>query len=261
MKRYFKLYLAFFKNCLIREMEFRSHFILNNVISFTWALLVMMVFFFMYQHVQIINGWHLEEILLLTAIYFLVDRIFDSFFEINFSNFVTLVNTGQLDGILTKPISSQFFVSLRQFSFAMLFSNLTMIAVIIYLCQRYFSPLSWWQIISFIILLICSVVITYSLWFMTLLPIFWWGRVDNMQHLFRPFHQLCRVPIDVVGRFKPLLTYIIPLAFVATIPTQSLTGKLFYPLIIYGILAAIFLLWLSRRLWHFALKHYTSASS
>lgn len=242
-------------------MEFRSHFILNNLITFTWALIVMLVFFFMYQHVQVINGWHLEEILLLTAIYFLVDRIFDSFFEINFDNFVSLVNTGQLDGILTKPASSQFFVSLRQFSFAMLFSNLTMIAVILYLCQRYFLPLSWWQVISFIILLICSVVITYSLWFMTLLPVFWWGRVDNLQHLFRPFHQLCRVPIDVTGKFKPLLTYIIPLAFVATIPAQSLTGKLFYPLVFYGIFAAAFLLWLSHRFWRFSLKHYTSASS
>lgn len=261
MKRYFKLYLAFFKNCLIREMEFRSHFIFNNVISFTWALLVMLVFFFMYQHVSVINGWRLEEILLLTAIYFLVDRIFDSFFEINFDNFVPLVNTGQLDGILTKPISSQFFVSLRQFSFAMLFSNLTMVAVIIYLSQRYFSPVYWWEIINFLILLSCSVVITYSLWFMTLMPVFWWGRVENLQHLFRPFHQICRVPIDVAGRFRPLLTYIIPLAFVATIPTQSLTGKLFYPLIIYGILAATFFLWLSRRLWNFSLKHYTSASS
>jgi len=45
---------------------------------------------------------------------------------------------------------------------------------------------------------------------MTLLPVFWWGRVDNIQHLFRPLHQLCRVPIDVVGRFKSILTYIIP---------------------------------------------------
>lgn len=242
-------------------MEFRSHFLLHNLISFTWAVLVMMVFFFIYRHVPVINGWRLEEILLLTAIYFLVDRIFDSFFEINFDNFVPLVNTGQLDGILTKPVSSQFFVSLRQFSFAMLFSNLTMIGVIIYLCQRYFSPVFWWEIIIFLVLLFCSAIITYSLWFMTLMPVFWWGRVDNLQHLFRPFHQLCRVPIDIVGRFRPLFTYIIPLAFVATIPTQSLTGKLFYPLIIYAIFAAIFLLWLSHRLWRFSLKHYTSASS
>jgi len=261
MERYFKLYLGFIKNCLIREMEFRSNFIFHNLVSLIWAVVVMLVFFFIYQQVNTVNGWNMEAVLLLTAIYFLVDRIFDSFFEINFNNFVPLVNTGQLDLILIKPVSSQFFVSLRRFSFSMLFSNLTMIGVIIYLSLTYFSPVYWWQAVSFLILLFCSVVITYSLWFITLLPVFWWGRVDNIQHLFRPFHQLCRVPIDVVGRFKSILTYIIPLAFVATIPAQSLIGKLSPWLVIYGVLAAGFLLWLSHRLWNFALRHYTSASS
>lgn len=242
-------------------MEFRSHFILNNAITFIWAIIVMMVFFFIYRYVDVVNGWTLEKMLLLTAIYFLVDRIFDSFFEINFGNFVTLVNTGNLDLVLTKPVNSQFVVSLRHFSFAMIFSNLTMIGVIIYLALTYFSPVYWWQVVSFLILLTCSVVITYSLWFMTLLPVFWWGRVDNVQHLFRPFHQLCRIPIDVMGKFRLFLTYVIPLAFVATIPAQSLIGKLSPWLIIYGIFAAVFLLWLSHRLWQFSLKHYTSASS
>lgn len=242
-------------------MEFRSHFILNNAITFIWAIIVMMVFFFIYRYVDVVNGWTLEKMLLLTAIYFLVDRIFDSFFEINFGNFVTLVNTGNLDLVLTKPVNSQFVVSLRHFSFAMIFSNLTMIGVIIYLALTYFSPIYWWQVVSFLVLLVCSVVITYSLWFITLLPVFWWGRIDNIQHLFRPFHQLCRIPIDVMGKFRLFLTYVIPLAFVATIPAQSLIGKLSPWLIIYGIFAAVFLLWLSHRLWLFALRHYSSASS
>ncbi len=261
MKRYFKLYLAFFTNCLIREMEFRSHFILQNFISLAWAGVVMVTFFFIYRQVNVVNGWTLEMMLLLTAIYFLVDRIFDSFFEINFGNFITIVNTGQLDLVLTKPVSSQFFVSLRQFSFAMIFSNFTMIGVIIYLVSRYFFPISWLQIFTFIILILVSVVITYSLWFITLLPVFWWGRVDNMQHLFRPFHQLCRIPIDVTGKFRLFLTYIMPLAFIATIPAKSLISTVAPWLIFYGILAAGFLLWLSHRLWRFSLKYYTSASS
>ena len=261
MKRYLKLYLAFFKNCLVREMEFRAHFIMQNIIALAWAIIVMLTFFFIYQNVSTVHGWSLEQMLLLTAIYFLIDRIFDSFFEINFGNFITVVNTGQLDLILTKPVSSQFFISLRQFSFAMLFSNFAMIGVIIYLVAHYFSPLSWLNLISFIILIICSVIITYSLWFMTLLPIFWLGRVDNLQHLFRPLHQLCRIPIDITGRFRFFLTYIIPLAFVATIPAKSLFNQLNYYLLFFGVIVSIFLLFLSHRLWRFCLKFYTSASS
>ncbi len=261
MKRYLKLYLAFFKNCLIREMEFRSHFILLNLLSLIWALVVMLVFLFIYRNVSVVNGWTLNQMLLLTAIYFLVDRIFDSFFEINFGNFVTLVNRGDLDLVLTKPVNAQFVVSLRHFSFAMIFSNLSMLVVIFYLVRRYFWPLSWFQIASFLVLLICAVIITYSLWFMSLLPVFWWGRVDNIQHLFRPVHQLCRIPIDVTGKFRLFLTYVMPLAFVATIPARSLIGHLSLGSVGYGIIISLLLLRLSHRAWNFSLKHYTSASS
>jgi len=86
--------------------------------------------------------------------------------------------------------------------------------------------------------------------------------VDNIQHLFRPFHQLTRIPIDITGKvLRPLFTFVIPLAFVATIPAQALIGKLSPWLVVYGVGAAAFLLWLSHRLWNFALRHYTSASS
>ncbi len=260
-KRYFKLYLAFFKNCLIREMEFKSHFIIQNILSVCWAIVVLVTFLFIYNHVSSVNGWDLPSMLLLTAIYFLVDRIFDSVFEINLWDLTALVNTGNLDGVLIKPASSQFIVSLRRFSFSMFFSNLAMIGLVVYLILNYYSPISIIQIISFILLIILSVLITYSLWFITCLPVFWLGRVDNIHHLFRPFHQLTRVPIDVFGKFKMFLTYIVPLAFISTIPAKAIIGNLSYQLVFYGIIITTILLILSNKLWRFSLKHYTSASS
>lgn len=261
IKRYSKLYLAFFKNCLVREMEFRSHFFIQNIISTSWSFVVLVTFLFIYNHVNSVNGWDLQSVLLLTAIYFLVDRIFDSIFELNLWDLTTQVNTGSLDGVLVKPASSQFIVSLRRFSFSMFFSNLTMIGLIIYLTLKHYSSISMIQIISFLILLLISIIITYSLWFMTCIPVFWLGRTDNIHHLFRPFHQLGRVPIDVTGKFKMFFTYVVPIAFISTIPAQSIIGNLSYWLLLYGTVISIVLLLLSNKLWRFALKHYTSASS
>ena len=174
--------------------------------------------------------------LLLTAIYFLADRVYDSFLEMNFEDFVNLVNTGRLDLILTKPVNSQFIVSLRRFSFSFTISSLMMFGLLVYLVVHYFWPLPLINLLVGLLIFIAGLVISYSLWFMTLLPVFWWGRVDNIQHLFRPFHQLSRIPIDITGRFiQPLFTFIFPLAFIATVPTQALTGQLNWPLIGYGV--------------------------
>lgn len=243
-------------------MEFRTHFLLSNFISFSWAAVFLLTYVFIFRQTQSVNGWTIESILLLTALYFLSDRIFDSFFSINFQEFIELVRTGKLDLFLTKPVESQFMVSLRRFSFSFVFSLLAMVGVAIYLIIKYFWPLSLTNLLAFIVIFTCGVVITYSLWFITLLPVFWWGRASNIQHLFRPLHQLTRIPIDITGAvLRPLFTFVIPLAFVATIPAQSLIGKLSPWLVVYGVFAAGFLLWLSHRLWNFALRHYSSASS
>jgi len=112
------------------------------------------------------------------------------------------------------------------------------------------------------LLIFLGLIIVYSIWFSTLMLVFWLGNIDNIHHLFRPVYEVVRIPTNITGAvLKPILTYLIPLAFVATIPAQSLIGKLQPWLIVYGLGAAALLLWLSHRLWRFALKHYTSASS
>lgn len=261
MRRYFKLYWSFLANCLIREMEFRWNFLLYSLINLIWAVLALLTFVFIFGHVTTVSGWTLEQMLLLTATFYFFDRIFDAFFEINFFRFNSLVNSGELDLVLTKPISARFFVSLRQFSFASLFAAASMLVLIIWLIAKYFWPVVWTGLLFYGLLLALGLVIVYSLWFSTLLLVFWLGNIENIHHLFRPIYEVTRIPIDATGKLKPFLTFIIPLAFVATIPAQSLIGKLSPWLILYGVFAAAVLLWLSHRLWLFALKHYTSASS
>lgn len=243
-------------------MEFRAHFVLYNLVGFIWAIITMLSFIFIFSHIDTVNGWTLPQILLLNATWHLFDRIFDSFFDINFQRFTSTVTKGWLDYILTRPLSAQFYISLRRFSFGTIFSNLSMILLIGYLLKQYFLPVSFINILAYIFMLIIGLVIVYSLWFSTLLLVFWLGRVDNINHLFRPIYQITRIPIDITGPFlKPIFTYVLPLAFVATLPVKSLIDNFNPGLIIYGLAIALIFLYLSHNLWRFALKHYSSASS
>ena len=138
MKKYLKIYFNFFKNCLAREMEFRWHFFLHNFTSLSWAAVTMISFIFIFSHTNVVQGWTLEQMMLLSATYYLFDRTFDGFFDINFHLFSRIVNSGNLDLILTKPISSQFCISLRKVSFNGIFNNLAMLGIISYLLRKYF---------------------------------------------------------------------------------------------------------------------------
>ena len=171
------MYRSFVGNCLIREMEFRWHFILYSLINLIWMVLALMTFVFIYGHVSLIGSWTLPQMLLLTATFYFFDRVFDTLFEINFSRLNHMVNQGELDLVLTKPVSGQFLVSLRYFSFASLFGAVSMLGLIIWLLARYFWPLALGELLIYALLIGLGLVIIYSWWFSTLLLVFWLGNI------------------------------------------------------------------------------------
>jgi ABC-2 type transport system permease protein len=71
-----------------------------------------------------------------------------------------------------------------------------------------------------------------------------------------------RFPADVFPRaLRFTLTYVLPLVFIASVPTQTLQhrGGPVAPLA--GMMAAVLMFGLARLLWRFALRFYSSASS
>lgn len=57
-----------------------------------------------------------------------------------------------------------------------------------------------------------------------------------------------------------MLTYLISVAFMTTVPAEAITGHLMSGMVLTVLLLAASLLTAARCLWQFALCHYTSAS-
>lgn len=87
-------------------------------------------------------------------------------------------------------------------------------------------------------------------------------EVDNLIMLYRDVESMARFPIDIYNRtIQFTLTYIIPIAALATIPSKVLLGKSsLYALPGFALLSVINL-FLAIKLWNFALTKYSSASS
>ena len=58
-----------------------------------------------------------------------------------------------------------------------------------------------------------------------------------------------------------LFTFLLPVAFLTTVPVEILLGQMQAGALILGVLLATTFFALSRSFWLFALRHYTSASS
>jgi len=260
--KYLHLYFKFLKANLIREAQFRSNLLLVSLGVFLWSAVLIFYYFFIFEHVSSVKGWTLGQALILTGFYLIFDSIIKALIEGNFSQFPRIIYKGELDLILTKPISSQFLISFSRFSlhgFLRFFGGL---AVLLWAIFSFNIKISLFGLLVSVLAFILGLIIVYSIWFMILLLTFYLGYIENIYFLFYPLLRISRLPIDVLSKPAQIIfSFVLPLIFISTVPTKALWGSISWELMLYGILAAFFLLWLSNKTWKIALKSYSSASS
>jgi ABC-2 type transport system permease protein len=80
--------------------------------------------------------------------------------------------------------------------------------------------------------------------------------------IYRDLTQLARFPIDIYREpVRGFFTFVIPVGVMMSFPAKTLFGLLTWPFILYSFVLSWGVLYLSVRLWNFALRKYQSASS
>ena len=171
-----------------------------------------------------------------------------------------------MDFTLLRPVNSQFFVSLRYVALDGLGQFVGAVALLAYGMSRAHAALHPAALAGYVFLLLCGVVIFYSIGLMAMTLSFWLVRLDNLFVAVDTVFSLGRTPIDVFrawGRLPQfVLTYILPLAFLAAMPVKALAQRLDGPApLLLGPLIAGTLFLLSVLFWRHATRSYASASS
>ena len=260
--KYLKLFYALFRHSLKRYLEDRT-----GVIGFTFFttinfFLQIYIVSILFTNTQSLAGWSKEEVFLLVGILRLMTTFFSLFFQRSINHLVGEVKMGNLDIILTKPISSQFYYSfflMRAFEIV----NLSVPLIFIWYALSMLSvSYFWFHLFLMTILIGCGVVIFYSIYISVASLVFRFGRFDSFPSIFNILTIPLIAPTDVYGYSANLvLTFLLPLAFVATIPAKIMVDKSSPLLTLLGIVIAGICLYIASRIWNRSIRHYTSASS
>jgi ABC-2 type transport system permease protein len=262
MRHYLRLIRLFLKNSVLIELEYRVNFlglffmsILDAIWSVGGALLV-------FSHRSSIGGWSFHEALVVVGLYFLAYGFVDSVIRPNVDDIVEHIRTGTMDFILTKPVNAQFQATLRRYRFQKLSSMLVGIAIIMYaLAQLRYLP-SFGQVILFVLLCIGAAVLLYATMVILSTVSFWAVDVSNIDDFITGFLEAGRYPAAAFPEpVRGLITFVVPIAFITTVPAEVILGKLTSQFVFYGWLFALFFLTISILFWKVALRHYSSASS
>ncbi len=121
--RYFKLVGVLAKYSLMSALEYRINFITGMTVEMGWMIIKLLYVAIIYKAGTSIGILTPDHILLFVGTYVLMTGIYMLYFG-NFCSIPGMVQQGELDLYLVKPVSLQFLVTMRRIEFAFLLPNL-----------------------------------------------------------------------------------------------------------------------------------------
>ena len=262
MIRYLRLWTAFFRNCVTREMEHRGHFFMQFLIDIVWYGVQVGLFEVIYLNTDNVAGMNHGEMVVFLGTLFIVDAINEMLFTSNFTRFPRLIAAGELDFYLIKPVSTFFISSTRYIRMSSWLDLAIGVAVLFYgITEAGLAP-GTGDVILYLLLIACGVVVMLSLQGCTMAIAVLLVQAEGIHHLFFTLYQIGTKPDAIYNRWmRRVLLSVFPLAFIASVPARVLLGTFTPSLALATAVVVPLLFFLSTRFFGWSLKHYSGASA
>lgn len=262
-KRYFDIYIALWKNSVVREMSFKTNFIMWIIVEFLWFCLQLTFIHVIYMHTDSIASWSKWQVVLLFGTSHFIQQLFTALFFNNCIQLSELIRTGRLDFLILLPINTRFLISFRQVDLGGFVNAAFALAVIGYSLNQLQMTPTFMQVVGFLFLCATGAMLHYSLMFFLACISFWTVRAQGIAWGYYNLFNIARLPDEAFrGVFKAVFTFALPMLLVSNVPARLLADKLSSAGPMLLLLAMSFLcLLISDLFWRFSVKRYTSASS
>ena len=278
---YWKVFRTFARNSLVRDMTFRTNFVIQCVSSLGWTLMNVGFYLIIFQYTDSIgqgSGWDRDKFFLFIATTWFINSLVQAFFMPNAEEFSELIRTGGLDFALLKPIDTQFLISFRRIDWSALsnfFAGFVIAAFALYsLATRETNPMipSAVSVVLYVIFVACGVAIMYSLMICLSATSIWLGRNQTLYNFWFYITNFSRYPMEMYNRGwgRPLFgffTFVIPVLLVVNVPARLLAKPISprtaqeWLLVGWAVVATVLSMFASRWVFKRALSSYRSASS
>jgi ABC-2 type transport system permease protein len=261
VRRYLRLLRLFGANSLQLELEYRANLLFNMLNSLLATAAGVVVLVVMFENAAELGGWTFREVVTLFGVFLVFEALIDIFLYPNLNKLPEYIRKGNMDFFLLKPVSARFLVSFRYLSLWMLPQLFLGLGVVGYGMARG-GLLTLGTVGLTAMLLVSGAVIVYSIWFALSITAFWLVKVGNISELFYAFFSAGRFPVSAFPAWaRFVLTFLVPIAFITTVPASAAVGRLGWELALGSIALAAVLFFASHALWRFAVASYSSASS
>lgn len=213
-------YMEIIKKGFIEQAEYQIDFYLRCLYEIALVIVNMGFFDIIYLHTETIGTWTLNEIKILVLVSALLDGFITFFCVEGLNRLPQLIDTGELDYILLKPVNKRIYISFYKVCASQIFSiSFFFIYLLVLLVKEGYTII---QFLIFIFMTLISLVILYCMFFCIMCLSFWTVRVDIGVSLFFQLFTVGNKPLEIYPEIaKKILSFLIPIGLAINYPVLS----------------------------------------
>lgn len=255
------LWKTFLKFSIGNLTAYRTDLLLRGIGMLLNVGLMIVILVLPYKYADDIAGWKQHELIIAMGMYFLMNGLCWALFKDGIFRIEDKIKYGLMDTVLLKPVNSIFMTSFFEIDVTRFADALVGGVIIVHQIVTHGVEVDLVRIVAFAASCVFGLVIVFAL-YLSANTLSFWTTEAYIGHVSNPIFTVAKYPIDLWGvRIEKLLLWVLPIGFMAYVPTALLLGKL--PVWWAGIAGIVALGWVagSRVLWGIALKNYSGTGS
>jgi ABC-2 type transport system permease protein len=259
-----RLIASFMQASFQEEAAYRANFfisVFSSLLNLATGILGVVVIF---GQIKTVRGWDLPSTLALLGVYLTISALRGLFIGPSLESLSGMdgeIWSGAFDFTVLRPVNTQFLVSLRKWRLFAFFDLLLGLGVLVAAVIQLQMTFTLWHVLTFLLTLLSGTLILYAILLIFAALIFWSPGV-LFTWVFDGLFQMARYPLGMYpGWLQMVLTWIVPVGVITTIPAQALTGSLSSAGLFTSLGLALLLASAASILFQLGLHRYASASS
>ena len=263
LKKHFLIYLLFVKNSVMAQMEYRFNFLGNLAMESGYLLVKLSYVVVVYRSNVTINGLTPDAILLFIGTFVALTGVYAGMFMINMYGLRNKIKDGDLDIILTKPVSVQFMATLRQADLSLFGVDVIAGGIMVIIAwNRLDIPVTLVTVGGYLVFIALSCVVSYCLFLLPQTLSFWLMNTTAIAEITDSFWDFNNMPMDIYTNWiKQIGVFVLPIFVITNFPPMFVLGKMPPVYMAWAFVVPLILLGVVRAAWSKGLRSYSSASS
>lgn len=248
----------------VEQLAYRANFwisVLHSLLNLGTGVLGVMVLF---SRAEAVKGWTFASALALLGVYLVLNALRGLVIGPSFDALAGLegeVWSGQFDFTLLRPVDAQFQASFRRWRPLAAIDLILGLGVLVAATAQLGETFTVGRVATFVVALTTGLVLLYAI-LLAFTGLFFWSPAVLYTWVFDGVFQLARYPSGLYpGWLRLVMTWIVPVGVMTTVPAQALTGDLPAGTLIGSVALALGFLVGATVLFRTGLRRYASASS